>query len=102
MILPIACLLLYISVALTKSFCSNPPSTSDSLAFSTIVDAVSLSIPVISASSTGPRTIKSMMLCTPASLNFFVVTGPTPGKLSNLKSSIIPYVTVLVLYKVVL
>jgi hypothetical protein len=37
-------------------------------------------------------------LCTPASDNFLVVTGPTPSKLSNLKSSTIPYGTVLVLY----
>ncbi len=39
------------------------------------------------------------MLWMPASDNFLVVTGPTPAKLSNLKSSTIPYSTVPVLYK---
>jgi hypothetical protein len=38
-------------------------------------------------------------LWTPASDNFLVVTGPTPSRLSNLKSSTIPYSTVPVLYK---
>ena len=43
--------------------------------------------------------MRSMTLWTPASDNFLVVTGPTPSRLSNLKSSTIPYSTVLVLYK---
>ena len=82
-----------------KSLASKPPSTKCFRALLTIFSAVSFSIPVISAMSTGPLTMRSMTLWTPASDNFLVVTGPTPSKLSNLKSSTIPYSTVLVLYK---
>ena len=81
-----------------KSLASKPPSTKCFRALLTIFSAVSFSIPVISAMSTGPLTMRSMTLWTPASDNFLVVTGPTPSKLSNLKSSTIPYGTVLVLY----
>ena len=89
-IFPISCLFLYNSLALTKSFAINPPSTKPSLAFSQIFDAESTSIPVNSAISTGPLTIRSIILWIPASFNFLVVTGPTPANASNLKSSVIP------------